>query len=293
MEFFAFVVLAIFVSICRRAFSGFRDVRNLRSSFGRLATLNQTQRGGLLSALPTPMTHGEFRQRKTEVRYIRRRSGKRRRIHTRFVLYFGVDLGLGLNLTRQLLLSPVTNKLFGRRDLLVGDTEFDAEVVVEADDAGALEAFLTPARRFHIRRFLSRRGHRQIDDTGITVDVRGRLDDQARMNGVLSSMADLADQLVGDTPPPLSRAMNARVEGELQTALDELPPPTPDVTPLPDAEVLRGELLYAGGRYAKLPGSSPVPTVQSGAGDGHVRRVVPAVRDSGRADAPRLMMTDA
>lgn len=201
------------------------------------------------SMLKGPRLGGRYKGHRISVHTVTRGGSKNRRTYTRFEMAFDKDLGLGLRLESESAFSGVA-KFFGAQDIQVGDAGFDNQVVVKGRDAEGIRAFLTPARRFHCLRFLTRNGRRSIHDRGVDIEIRGVVTDEMHVRAMLAAMATVTDQLVGDGPPSLSQAIDAQADGGLDEALESVRAlPTDRVNDNPDWKVLEGEILYTGGRY--------------------------------------------
>ncbi|NRA98091.1 MAG: tetratricopeptide repeat protein, partial [Planctomycetes bacterium] len=234
------VFFLFFVFILIRIIKARQKVAAVAKTFGAVARKRGMQVRRRMKGLAPPRLSGDYKGYRFTADVATGSLDGRLRSHTSIKLEFRKSLSLGL----QLEWKPHT------QDIHVGDVAFDQQISVRGDDAQEIREFLTPTRRFHCLRFLSRRGYRVIHDGGIHVQLRGSLHTKEAVDAVLESMAALADQLVGDTPPPLSKAIEEQTRGELDQALESvraIPEGAPEATP--DRKVLEGEILYTGGRY--------------------------------------------
>ncbi len=202
----------------------------------------------------SPVLSGELKGNEVSVVRLPDRGGSKKATTTQFKLTYPEPLGLGLRLTRENLIASMTRT---RRDIQVGDADFDDEVVVQGRDPKKIRAFLTPARRMRIQRLLSACEGCTIGDAYIIVRRAGAIDDASRMISVLRRMAHLAWFLAGDRAEqdrPLDRAIQARREGRLEDAIPVLqaaePAEVPTLQPLEEM-VFEGEVLLLTGEREK------------------------------------------
>ncbi|MAB88753.1 MAG: hypothetical protein CMJ90_04755 [Planctomycetes bacterium] len=245
-RFFLFFLVWLFVSLVVKAHKRNSAVADTFDAVARRRGLRSKRR---MKGLGSPTLSGVYKGYEYTAEATSRVFNRSMRAHTSVKLTFPQSLDLGLHLEWQGMAGEFLSML-GKQDVRIGDDAFDQQVVIHGDDPETLRAFLTPTRRFHCQRFLMRRGRRVIHDGGIHVELRGRLQTEEALDGVLESMAALADQLVDSIPPPLSQAIEEQSSGALDEALQSIramPTDTPEA--LPDRKVLEGEILYTGARY--------------------------------------------
>ena len=182
-------------------------------------------------------------------------AGKSSTTYTRFRITLSPPLRLGLRLSREGFLKGLT-KLFGAQDIRVGDAAFDANVMIKGSDPDRVRAFLTPARRVRIDRFLGSYPGATIDDTEIAWHTRGLLSDPNRIVSIVRQIARLAWHLVDSraADDAMGTAMIAMDEGHPQEALSALqrrrtePAASEFAGPSAEEQLLEGQLLMLGGR---------------------------------------------
>ncbi len=182
-------------------------------------------------------------------------AGKSSTTYTRFRITLSPPLRLGLRLSREGFLKGLT-KLFGAQDIRVGDAAFDANVMIKGSDPDRVRAFLTPARRVRIDRFLGSYPGATIDDTEIAWHTRGLLSDPNRIVSIVRQIARLAWHLVDSraADDAMGTAMIAMDEGHAQEALSALqrrrtePAASEFDGPSAEEQLLEGQLLLLGGR---------------------------------------------
>jgi len=148
----------------------------------------------------------------------RRSSGKNSTRYTRYRVDYP-PLGLGLNLSREGVFSPVA-EFFGAQDIEVGDAKFDPKVTVKGRDPQAIRQFLTPSRRLRVTNLLGRHDA-QIGDSGIQIVERGLVSDSRRLVAVTQQVVLTARELTTEAAEPstLDRVFQAGHAGHLEDAL--------------------------------------------------------------------------
>ena len=143
------------------------------------------------------------------------KSGDNSRTYTRYCVNFKTSLGLGLSLTRQGPLSKVAKKL-GTQDILTGDEDFDAAVVVKGRDPHKVREYLTPVRRLRTVRFLTLYPGSTIDDVKIESESRDAEQSPDRIVQMIQRMTGLAEHLTAenDAGPDYLEAMTHSDETE-------------------------------------------------------------------------------
>jgi hypothetical protein len=141
----------------------------------------------------SPRLEGELGGYRSSVDIQKRGSGKHRTFWTRFGLVVP-SLPSSLELKRKGFLSGLS-MVFGARAIELGDDAFDQQVLVKGNDAAALRAFLTPARREHVRRFFATYSGALINSQVISWSSRGRMSDSSRILTTLREMLRLARSL--------------------------------------------------------------------------------------------------
>lgn len=115
----------------------------------------------------------------------RRGHGKNRRYYTRYRVYFGKHLGLGLWIGREGFFSGVS-KFFGSQDIQLGDSSVDSTLMIKGSEPDRVRAFMTRDRRDGAMMLVRRFPDAEIDDEGMLLLVRG----VAKKAGTLTSNVD-------------------------------------------------------------------------------------------------------
>jgi len=181
---------------------------------------------------------------------ITKNAGNHSESFTRYRVDHPQPLDLGLKLQRESFFSGVS-KFFGTQDIEVGDPAFDDEVVVKGFDPDRVVQFLTPSRRLRVLRLFQAFKDLEIDDRTITFRSRGLAKVAREIVSTVRRLALATSRLSAETPPdsPLDRAIEARREGRLDEALDHVQAaPAADGAADPEARMLEGQILEAGGR---------------------------------------------
>ena len=115
---------------------------------------------------------------------------------TRFRIDFPRPLGASLSLTREGSLTPVA-RWFGMQDIEVGDPRFDSTFVVKGEDKNAVRHLLGDAAiRDGLVTLMGAAKSLRVADDHIDAVAQGLVEDAARLQSSLDSVADLADRLV-------------------------------------------------------------------------------------------------
>ncbi len=177
--------------------------------------------------------------------------GKSSTTYTRYRVSYP-PLGLGLHLKRQGALAGLA-RFVGFQDIDVGDAVFDEAVVVKGDIPRKVVEFLTPVRRMKIQRLLRGRPGSEIRDSQIRYRKRGLETDASKITSNVLYLCQVAQVLCAEPDPeaPMERALLAQREARLDEALEVIEPMTAAerTDADPDAQVLRGEILYTAGEY--------------------------------------------
>jgi hypothetical protein len=181
---------------------------------------------------------------------ITKNAGNHSESFTRYRVDHPQPLDLGLKLQREGFFSGVS-KFFGTQDIEVGDPAFDGEVVVKGHDPSRVVEFLTPSRRLRILRLFQSFKGLEIDDRSLTYRSRGVAKVAREIVSTVRRLALATSRLSAEAPPdsPLDQAIEARREGRLDEALEHVQAnPAPDGAVDPEARMLEGQILEAGGR---------------------------------------------
>lgn len=137
-----------------------------------------------------PMTgrHGEFPVR---IHSFSRGSGKHRSIYTAIETHFQEPLGMGLDVRPEGVLSQV-GKMFGVKDMQVGDQRFDNLFLVRGDDGRTVLEFLTPEVRQEVLELRKLGTSLVLNDHGVYQEYSGVLTDASKVKAVLAGQLVLA-----------------------------------------------------------------------------------------------------
>lgn len=137
-----------------------------------------------------PMTgrHGEFQVR---IHSFSRGSGKHRSTYTAIETHFHEPLGMGLDVRPEGVLSQV-GKMFGVKDMQVGDQRFDNLFLVKGGDGRTVLEFLTPEVRQEVLELRKLGTSLVLNDHGVYQEYAGLLTDASKVRAVLAGQAALA-----------------------------------------------------------------------------------------------------
>ncbi len=212
-----FVVLAGVVAVVIFAIIRARNVDEQWSSAATELGLHNAA-GGLGSVRGMSGVVDGYR---VKVDSVRRGAGNSRVFYTRYRIRYS-SLGLGLKLRRQGMFGRMAT-ILGSQDIEVGDREFDPYVIVQAKNQVGLHAFLTPSRRFKIRKTMSAYPGLVIHDDGLVYERRGLETRHADLAATVRAFVRLADALTKPEDPesPLVRAAEAQEHGNLDEVLEQ------------------------------------------------------------------------
>lgn len=218
MEFFPFFLILLFLGFFV-AF-GIKNSKKVNQAWATAAREHglRCSPGNLFSG---PKLTGTIAGIHVVVDTFRRSSGKNSRTYTRYRAHFPRPLGLGLRLTQEGLFSGVS-KFFGRQDIQVGDRIFDQTMLIQGTHEDAVRAFLTPARRMRIQRFMIRLPGSTIHDSSIEHVSGGMNSQSASIVRTVEWMVRLATHLTEDLDDDgqLQEAMRLQNEGDPAAALE-------------------------------------------------------------------------
>jgi hypothetical protein len=160
----------------------------------------------------------------------KKRSGKSNSAWTRFRLGMP-PLGLGLKLKRQGFFGEIS-KIFGAKDIRIGDAEFDKQVLVLGRSEPLMREYLTPQRRRTIFNFLTSFANAVITDDEISLSSRGYVRNADEIQSTINAMLLVASALA-EVRDDAEAVMAEPVLAEPVTA-EPLPEPDPvTAEPLP------------------------------------------------------------
>ena len=154
-----------------------------------------------------------------EVTTVTRGSGKHSKTYTCFRVRLPRSLGLGLQLSREGFFSGIT-KFFGAQDIDIGDEAFDNGTIVKGENPRKVMAFLTPARRARVARFLRSYSGAVIDDQTIEWSSYGVMREASTIVGCVRNFVGLGVHLIDDCDEDRSmeHAIKAQHDGKLDEA---------------------------------------------------------------------------
>lgn len=144
--------------------------------------------------------------------------GENNSTYTRYRVWHE-PVGPKVKLKRQGGLSFI-RKLIGGRDIEVGDPFFDKRVIVDATDAAAVAAFLTPARRAAVLDTFSAFPRAEITQKSISVERSKADTNPRRLAQTVHRVVDIA-QIMG-AAEAVDAALEMREQGQLADAATEL-----------------------------------------------------------------------
>jgi hypothetical protein len=218
MEIFAFAIMVLFILVAITF--GIAHSKKVNQAWAAAA-----QEHGLRhipgSFVSGPKLVGTIAGIRVVVDTFRRSSGKNSKSYTRYRVHFPRPIGLGLRLTQEGLFSGVS-KFFGSQDIQLGDRIFDQTMLIQGTNEDAVRAFLTPARRMRIQRFMIRLPGSTIHDNSIEHVMRGMIVRPESLVRTIEWMVRLATHLTEDLEDDgqLQEAMRLQNEGDPAAALD-------------------------------------------------------------------------
>ena len=196
------------------------------------------------------MAHGEIRGDirgvSVHVDVHMRKSGDSRAAYTRVRLMYPSGVNESFYLSKQQPFS-IFARLFGQRDMIIGDPTFDSRVVIDAPDPIALDRFLTPARRMAILRMME--SHQYVDVSARTLTAEAfRVEEDGRaLVARIGHLVDIA--LVLSAPSDVDLALQQQRHGDLADAVQSLHTinDVQDMPPNSFTQFLEAEALVAMG----------------------------------------------
>jgi hypothetical protein len=170
----------------------------------------------------TPQLSGFVSGHDVTVDIKKKRSGKSNSAWTRFRLGMP-PLELDLKLKRQGFLSGI-NKVFGAKDIRIGDAEFDRQVLVVGRNEPLMREYLTEERRRTILNFLTSFTGAVITDDEISLSSRGYVRNADEIHRTINAMLFVADALAevrDDAGPVSAEPVTAEPLPEPATAAEE------------------------------------------------------------------------
>ena len=125
-----------------------------------------------------------------------RKSGNNSSTYTRFRLDYDKPLKFQFKITKEHLLSSL-GKVFGMKDLEVGDKSFDDRVIIKAHNKDSLSKFLTPERKGLIKTIMASFQEVTVTNNYIEVVERGTTRHPRLIVSHIKRLAKLADVLTG------------------------------------------------------------------------------------------------
>lgn len=139
---------------------------------------------------------GRHRGYDTTIQSVSRGSGKNRKTYTAFRMSLPSALGLGLQLGREGFLDKIGATITGNRDVQVGDADFDARVLVRAQDVESTRTRLARSTvREPILALLAIAPGATVDDQKIAIELIGARLRRDEVRPILERMADVAAAL--------------------------------------------------------------------------------------------------
>ena len=196
------------------------------------------------------MGHGEIRGDirgvSVHVDVHMRKSGDSRAAYTRVRLMYPSSVRETFYLSKQQPFS-IFARLFGQRDMIIGDPTFDSRVVIDAPDPIALDRFLTPARRMGILRMME--SHQFVDVSARTLTAEAfRVEEDGRaLAARIGHLVDIA--LVLSAPSDVDLALQQQRHGDLADSVQSLHTinDVQDMPPNSFTQFLEAEALVAMG----------------------------------------------
>ncbi len=153
------------------------------------------------------------------VETVTRGSGKNRTTFTKYTVGHRTT-GPSVRLTKQGRMRFLLGVVGMDDDVVIGDDEFDARVVVRAPETTSAGAFLTPARRTTAIHLFERYLHAEIDGAGIEAERRGVERDAGALTMHLRWLVDASE--VFSEPASVDVALEPRVDGDPGASADAL-----------------------------------------------------------------------
>lgn len=205
---------------------------------------------GLRFSPPTmtrkPSLKGAIGQIAVRVRAETRGSGDDRSTYTVYEVRHH-SVGPDVELIKQSSLS-FFRRFVGGSDIQIGDPFFDEQVIVDAPDPAAVQAFLTPARRAAVLNLFASWPRGRFTNASVRVETRGVERNQQRLHGTITRLVETA-QIMG-APADVDRILGGQLEGDLAGTADELHALN-EAEPNAFTQMLEAEALVELGRHAE------------------------------------------
>lgn len=159
----------------------------------------------------TRKIYGQFKGFSVIVDTFSRSSGKSSTTYTRYRISYP-SLGLGLRITRQGFFSGVS-KFFGAQDIESNDAMFDKSVIVKGRSEENTINFLTSERRSKIRVHFISYPDSVMEDSKITVEIYGIVDNANKIVSCVKSLAALASDFT-DTIEDITPTRHVTIEDD-------------------------------------------------------------------------------
>ncbi len=166
-----------------------------------------------------PSMQGSVKTIFVEVAVVAKGSGDNKTKFTSYRIHHPA-VGPPMTLLRQHALSRLTRLFAGRKDLVIGDPEFDRRVVIDADDPTTISAYLTPTRRIAVVQLLESWAHASITERMIEVHRSGVARSSTEIVTNVRRLVDMA--LLMTVPSEVDVALEHQQAGDLSTAAQEL-----------------------------------------------------------------------
>ena len=140
---------------------------------------------------------------------------------TEYIATFKNALPIQLKLSPQGFFSEVTNSLFSRVDIEIGDASFDSGILVEGADPAQVREFLDTEVVHAIKRLVARFDQFEIDHRGVTV-LRSRV---ANTVDLLTEDVELLEKI---SLFLIHKANAGKEQESMETEKIPVPPPVPD-----------------------------------------------------------------
>lgn len=193
-----------------------------------------------------PRMFGEISGMQVHVDTYSRGSGDSRTTYTRYRVNHR-PVGPVCKLTKQGTFS-MFGRLVGRKDVEIGDPFFDDRVVIDTNDANAIQRFLTPARCAAVLDLFAGWSGGEFTHSSVAVESRGSEKDPGRLRSTVMRLVETAE-VMGESAA-VDRILDRRNQGQLGDAAQQLHDLNQQ-RPNAFTEMLEAEALVEMGRHGE------------------------------------------
>ena len=193
-----------------------------------------------------PRMFGEISGMQVLVETYSRGSGDSRTTYTRYRVNHR-PVGPVCKLTKQGTFS-MFGRLVGRKDVEIGDPFFDDRVVIDTNDANAIQRFLTPARRAAVLDLLAGWSGGEFTHSSVMVESRGSEKAPGRLHSTMMRLVETAE-VMGESAA-VDHILDQQSQGQLGDAARQLRDLNQQ-RPNAFTEMLEAEALVEMGRHGE------------------------------------------